>query len=110
MSKEAVQKSVVYVSKQIGSKNNPGEEVVEEDVVAVHQFVTTPAEVEVAVALTMNLGNFESARLSVSLRLPCYKEEIEEAYAYAQAFVEDRVAKERDMVNAARNGKASSPL
>lgn len=108
--KVSTEKSRVTVTKQLGRKDEPGEEEVIEEDLAVHQFITTPAEVEVGVALTMNLGNFESAKLSVSLRLPCYKEEIEDAYTYAQSFVESRIDKERSLITASRKGKANSPL
>jgi len=60
----------------------------------VHQFETTPARVRVGLGLTINRGNFESARIDVSVELPCYKEEVEEVYRVAQQFVEERIQKE----------------
>jgi len=102
--------STVYVNRTVGpSKGSPPGEG-EEDVIAIHQFATDVANVSVEYALTMNLGNYESARISVSVTVPCYKEEIDEAYEFAQAWAEQRLAKERDMINSNRNGGGQSPL
>lgn len=108
MSKK-LKNSTVTITRQMGTKRDPGEETVEEETIAVHEFVTTPAEVEVGVALTLNLGNFESAKLNVNVRVPCYKEELDAAYLFAQSFVESRVSKERDQIRAAKSG-TQSPL
>lgn len=44
-------------------------------------FVTSPANVGVNVSYTRNLGNFESVRVGVDIHMPCYVEEIDNAYA-----------------------------
>ena len=77
-----------------------------EDVIAVHKFVTNPAEVAVDYALTVNLGNYESAKIGVSVRVPCYVEELDTAYEFAQAWAEERLARERDMITAGRKDQA----
>jgi hypothetical protein len=101
--------STINVTKTIKNDRTGvvSEDVASEDIIAIHRFETNPAHVEVGMALTMNLGNFESAKLSVSVMVPCYKEEIEEAYKFVERFVTDRVAAERDVVVASRNGKAN---
>lgn len=99
--------STIFVSRSVGPTKNMPEPTGDEDVIAVHKFETEPAEVGVDYALTMNLGNFNSAKISVSVRVPCYKEEIDEAYEFAQGWVETRVSKERDMIAASRDGKAN---
>lgn len=76
----------------------------DEELISIQKFVTTPAEVEVGIALTMNLGNYESAKLSVHLRLPCYAEEKDEAFAFAQRWVEERVSRERDLIRRHQRG------
>jgi hypothetical protein len=55
----------------------------------------------------MNLGNFESAKLSVNLRVPCYAEEKDEAFDFAQRWVEERVMKERDLIRRHQKGDAN---
>ena len=64
------------------------------ETIAVHKFETTPAVVGLEQGMTVNLGKYESAKITVSISLPCYKEEIEEAYTKAQEFVESRLGKE----------------
>lgn len=60
----------------------------------VRLFATEPAKVTVSNGLTLNLGNYESARLDVSISVPCYREEIDEAYTFAQNWVERRLSAE----------------
>lgn len=49
---------------------------------------THPAFVRASTGLTINLGNFESARVDVSVTLPCYPEEVREAFGRAWHIVE----------------------
>lgn len=67
-----------------------------EESLAVHQFQTEPAKVAVEMGMTINLGNYEAARVSVMLTVPCYMEEHETAYEYARKFVEKRVLQEAE--------------
>lgn len=52
------------------------------------------ASVESASQMTLNLGNFESVQIRVGVTLPCYVEELDDAYMTAQKFVEQRLNKE----------------
>lgn len=103
------QNSTVFVNRTIGKAKNMPEPEGDEDVIAVHRFETEPATVSVDYSLTMNLGNFESARIGVSVRVPCYKEEIDEAFEFASAWVEQRISAERGKIAETRD-KRSSPL
>ena len=49
-----------------------GKETVENDRIRIRPFVTTPANVSVKGGATVNLGNYESARVDVMLSCPCY--------------------------------------
>jgi hypothetical protein len=100
--------STVYVSRAFETKGVRTSGSESEDVVAVHKFLTEPAKVSVDYALTINLGNFESAKIGVSVTVPCYVEEVDRAYEFAQAWAEERLTRERDMITAGRNGQ--SPL
>ena len=100
--------STVHVSRTRGPKNSSVEDS-DDSVIAVHKFETEPASVTVDYALTMNLGNYESAKLSVAVTVPCYKEEIDEAYDFASAWAEARLQEERKKVNGDKDG-SGSPL
>lgn len=100
--------SVVYVTRTVGPNRGPTTGSEAEDVIAVHKFETEPAKVTVDYALTINLGNFESAKIGVSVTIPCYAEELAQAYEFAQAWAEERLTRERDMITAGRGGQ--SPL
>ena len=65
-----------------------------EEIVVVSKFETQPAIIHRGYGLTLNLGNYESARFDVSVTLPCYVEDIEAADEFAKAFVKARIEKE----------------
>lgn len=87
-------KATAVVSRTIGK----GDEETSTEEISVHEFTTTPASVGVDFGLTINLGNYNSARINVSAQVPCYTEELNEAYDFVQKWVEDRVRAERDQI------------
>lgn len=106
--------STALVNRTISAKGDKAvdpESTAEENVIAVHKFVTDPAKISVAVGLTVNLGNWESAKINVQLTMPCYKEEIEETFKFVQSWVEQKVSHERDLITAHREkSKKMNPL
>lgn len=94
-------KTTATITKQFG-KDSSKQEVAEETI-AVHTFITQPAVVGVEAGLTINLGNYESARISVSISVPCYAEERDAAYNEACKWVEERISKQRDAIVTAKN-------
>lgn len=50
------------------------------------------ANVSYTLGFTYNIGNYESVRVGVSVTLPCYVEELEQAYRKAREFVEMKLA------------------
>lgn len=99
--------STVYVTKTVGPAKGLPPPSGEEDIIAIHQFVTEPAIVGANIGLTLNLGNYNAARIDVFVKVPCYKEEIDEAYEFAQAWAEERIKKERDLIVGDRGDNAS---
>lgn len=71
---------------------------VDDQNIAIRCFVTEPAEVTLEQGLTMNLGNFETAKITVGIRVPCYVEEVNDIYTLAQQWVSDRIQAERKAV------------
>jgi len=65
-----------------------------EDKLVVNQFVTEPAKVSLTMGVTINLGNFEGARVDVGVTLPCYAEEVEAAHSFASSWVETKIVRE----------------
>lgn len=79
-----------------------------EDVIEVMRFPegVHPAHVSATMGLTINLGDYESAKISVTTTLPCYVEEIDDAFEAAKnysgtkmlaekQFIEDTIAKKK---------------
>lgn len=74
-----------------------GEEVKvtdERELGEVREFKTKPAVVRRSFGVTLNQGNYESARIDVSVEVPCYLEDVELADEYARAFCEKRLRQE----------------
>jgi hypothetical protein len=65
-----------------------------DDTLTVHKFITEPASVRVGMGMTISLGNYESVRIDVNLSVPCYKEEVNDAYAYASEWVQAKTLAE----------------
>ena len=83
------------VSRQYGKKPDILEEQEEEDI-EVKGFVVEPARVGVEISRTINFGrgSFESARVGITVSVPCYREEIEDAYSYAKEFAASRIGEQ----------------
>lgn len=83
------------VSRQFFEGKSPtAPEDTKNEVIEILRFLTEPAKVSVSMGLTLNLGNYESARIDVALVVPCYREEVDAAYKYANKWVEDRLGTE----------------
>lgn len=81
-----------------------------EEPLEVRTFVTPPAHIELGYGLTLNIGNYESARVDVKLNVPCYREEVDEAYEWARKWAEDRVRREVKEVRAMAAPPKSNPF
>lgn len=73
-------------------KSGFGEQTTEKTL-KVEKFVTEPASVGLDLGMTLNLGNYESARVSIALRVPCYKEEVNETFEATKKWLEERMIK-----------------
>jgi len=96
--KQTVGKSVIMVRSQFKSGDHEGPVDEQDEVIAVHKFLAPPAKVGCGMGLTINMGNYESARIDVVVEVPCYKEEVDEAYTFARKFCETRVKKEAESI------------
>lgn len=81
----------------------------EEKIVEVRRFDTTPAVVRRGYGLTVNLGNYESARVSVEVQVPCYVQDVEMADEFASTFCEKRIKEEIASIRG-RDAAGKSPL
>ena len=92
---EYVVRTVTKLSESgIGVEDDPSRAKAEDQIIQIGVFKTEPAKVVVQKGLTMNLGNYESARVTVGFECPCYVEEVGEVTDALNAAVEARVQKE----------------
>ena len=73
------------------SRMHNGEEVHDEKELEVQQFEVEPAYVKASYGLTLNLGNYESARCDAGVTLPTYVEEIDDAFKRAWKIAQEEV-------------------
>ena len=108
MSKQGDQERPVIVrvdNRFVHGKGNETCITAVDEVVEIRRFETTPAIVRRGYGLTLNQGNYESARIDVSVEVPCYLADIAKADQWAAKFCEDRVTEE---VKQARGHKKST--
>lgn len=70
------------------------EENVKERIIRIGVFKTETARVVTQKGLTVNLGNYESARFTVGFECPCYVEEVPEIEKALNDLVEQRIQQE----------------
>lgn len=80
----------------------PGVPPIEEGVIAPLIFVGEPARVRVSYSMTLQMRPYESARVEVSLSMPCYPAEIDAVHQEMQTWVSERLGKEREAIEEAR--------
>ncbi len=97
-----------FVSRQFSRSGEPvGKPNQQEEILEVHEFAVTPASVKVEMGMTINLGNYESAKITVALIQPCYSEEKDAAYDYAKRWVEERTLKEAEEARKFAQGRSN---
>jgi len=62
----------------------------------------TPALVRVEYGMTINLGNFESARVTAGITMPCDPKDVDSIYEFCSHWVEERIDKEVKDIKAAK--------
>lgn len=73
------------------SSHYHGREVEEQKDLEVQTFDVEPAWVKASYGLTINLGNYESARADAGVTLPCYVEEIQDAFKRAWDIAKEEI-------------------
>jgi len=88
-----VEPAMKRLEKAVKSIHERGENQVW-DKISIQEIKGPPAYVDYKMGYTTNLGSYESARVSVGVSIPCYPEELDEATAFARAYVDSEVAQE----------------
>lgn len=106
---------VVRTRERLLQDGSGQKEILEDDIkdriIKIGVFKTEPAKVTVQKGLTINLGNYESARFTVGVELPCYVEEVKGLLVELNDLVEARVKQEVTDIRGAdiRPGMAAKP-
>jgi hypothetical protein len=106
MAKEELEKRVIAKDGRLEvTRTVLGKEDTTSDTISVRPFETNPASISVKAGATVNLGNYESARVDVMLSMPCYIEEIEEVYPKVKEWVDGKLAEEYQELKAAAKSR-----
>jgi len=72
--------------------------------IPIQPFVVEPAYVNYSAGVTLNMGNYQSARIDVGISLPTYVEEISDAYKQAIEIVDKIMEEEVNKLRNSANG------
>lgn len=101
-------KAVVPQSGKLGVQGpTPGEQAVEEYGHKVEIPDDRLAKVGASCGLTINLGDYQSARIGVWAEMPCDKDATKETYDRVLASITDRLTAEVEKIKQYRNGKVT---
>jgi hypothetical protein len=89
---------VAMIDNRFVFKSETQRETSSEEVVGILKFKGPVAKVRRGYGLTLNLSNYESARLDVGVEVPCYLQDVDAADEWARVWVEERVVKEVENV------------
>jgi len=102
---------VMTVTRHFENKLNRTEEKDEKrEFIDVRRFLTTPAKVSVKLGLTVGIGDYEHARIDAGVEVPCYTEEVDDAYLAASKWAETRIRHEVDKVRRQEDVTPQQPL
>lgn len=80
----------------------------EKEMIQIRPFATETAHVGVKIGRTINLGNYESARIDVLIDVPCYVEECKTVYNDVLKMAEDRLSEEVSRIASIMSASGSS--
>lgn len=103
MTKTAINSVVGMETTQVVSRTLFNQEIEEQKHITIRPFATIPAKVAVKLGRTINLGNYESARVDVSMEIPCYREEVLDVYPQLFAQVSTLMAAEVAKIDGGRH-------
>lgn len=88
--------SVIEYEK-IGNQEQITNEIKEDKTIEVQHFKhDNICEVTVSLGATIPMAQYASARIDVSISVPSYLEQVEDAYKFASKFVHDKILEQRN--------------
>jgi len=76
------------------SRHYGGNDIDTDEKLEIQTFDVEPAWIKVGCGVTINLGNFESARCDVGVTLPTYVEELSDAFKRAWGIAEEEIQRQ----------------
>ena len=95
-------KSTINVETKVENKGEDMEKTLTDinDQSDVPSITKDPAYVTVSAGVTRNLGNFNSAKISVSIHYPCDPAKVDETYLALKDWVDERITAEGTEIDA----------
>lgn len=85
-----------WVHARIERPGEEDEELLEDEEISVHEFITDPAYVRVGAGVTRKIADFESLRVDAGASVPCYKEQIDKQFEATAEWVAERLDEQID--------------
>ena len=82
---------------------------IRQQTIRVGRFEVEPARVGISYGITLNMTNYQFARATVSVELPCYVEEKEAALSVAEHIVSQQIQREIESLDAQRKKYGLKP-
>lgn len=101
----AMVEPTIKVSRMYRNGKSLVREEADAEPIEVRKFDGNVAKVEFSARTTINLGNYESVQIGVSVSLPTYVEELEECYQAAKQFVDLKLNAEVAAVREAQRSR-----
>lgn len=94
--KSIIREGTAIVRRTLVKKGRVLEENEDQKKLKVKVFVTNPAEVEVRLGRVQGLPNYSSDRIEVSVRMPCYREEVDNVMTQTLEYAREILERELD--------------
>jgi hypothetical protein len=93
MAADVIQSHTVVTKEKLGYNKSPPEVISEETTHTKGKLIPESLmhKVNVTGGQTLNTGNYESVKISVSLTIPCAKDEIDDAFEFASSWVSEKI-------------------
>lgn len=85
-----------WVHARIERPGEDDEELLEDEEILVHEFITDPAYVRVGAGVTRKMADYESLRVDAGASVPCYKEQMNDQFEAAAEWVAERLDEQVD--------------
>lgn len=95
---------------QVTTVKFPDGSVTEKHTETQHPFEVPVCDVQLSAGQTVNIGNYNSVRFSVSLKMPCEPKDVDSTYEFVKNWVDNKMQELQQEVQPDKKKEAESPF